>query len=174
MMMMTAKVNIKKILIALVAVAALIIALVSFTGKEGENTDTVATMSDNDSRVQFLESLGWQVTTSPKEASQVKIPTEQTPVYSRYNDLQKSQGYDLSEYAGKNVMRYVYEVNNFPGSGQPVYATVLVYKNKIIGGDITDTGAKGAIQGLKKPEETVPSTVPPTSTTPALTSTPTE
>ena len=172
MMMMTAKVNIKKILIALMAVAALIIALVSFTGKEEENTDTVTTMSDNDSRVQFLESLGWQVTTSPKESGQVKIPTEQTPVYSRYNDLQKSQGYDLSEYAGKTVMRYVYEVNNFSGSGQPVYATVLVYKNKIIGGDITDTGAKGAVQGLKKPEETVPSTVPPTSTTPELSEAP--
>ena len=84
MMMMTAKVNIKKVLIGLVAAAALIIGLISLLG--GNKTEqTVTTMSDNDSRVQFLESQGWQVTTSPKEASQVKIPTEQTPVYSRYN-----------------------------------------------------------------------------------------
>lgn len=172
MMMMTAKVNIKKILIALVAVVALIIALVSLFGKQDTEPATVTTMSDNDSRVQFLQSLGWQVTTSPKEASQVKIPTQDSPVYSRYNDLQKSQGYDLTEYAGKTVMRYVYEVNNFPDAQQPVYATVLVYKNKIIGGDITDTAAKGVVQGLKKPVETAPSTQPPTSTTPALTSEP--
>ena len=166
MMMMTAKVNIKKVLIGLVAAVALIIGLISLLG--GNKTEnTVATMSDNDSRVQFLESQGWQVTTSPKEASQVKIPTEQTPVYSRYNDLQKSQGYDLSQYAGKTVMRYVYEVTNYPNAEQPVYATLLVYKNQIIGGDITNTAAKGAIQGLKKPETTTP-------TTPSETSIPTE
>ena len=135
MMMMTAKVNIKKLLIGLIAAAALIIALVSlFGGNAGSDPAAVTTMSDNDSRVQFLTSQGWEVTTSPKEASQVKIPEEQSPVYSRYNDLQKSQGYDLSAYAGKNVMRYVYEIRNFPGATEPVRATLLVYKNQIIGG----------------------------------------
>lgn len=167
MMMMTAKVNIKKVMIGLIAAVALIIALISLLrGKDTEGA-AVTTMSDNDSRVQFLESQGWQVTTSPKEASQVKIPTEQSPVYSRYNDLQKSQGYDLAQYAGKTVMRYVYEVKNYPNAEQPVYATLLVYKNQIIGGDITDTAAKGAVQGLKKPEGTAP-------TAPTETSTPTE
>ena len=161
MMMMTAKVNIKKLVIGLIALVALVIALSSLLGGKKEET-AVTTMSDNDSRVEFLQSLGWQVTTSPKEASQVKIPTEQSPVYSRYNDLQKSQGYDLTQYAGKNVMRYVYEVSNFPGAEQPVYATLLVYKNKIIGGDITDTAAKGAVQGLKKPDAS-PGEVPPVS-----------
>ena len=171
MMMMTAKVNIKKVLIGLIAAAALIIALVSLLGKNDSEPAAVTTMSDNDSRVQFLESQGWQVTTSPKEASQVKIPQEQSPVYSRYNDLQKSQGYDLTEYAGKTVMRYVYQVNNYPDSDQPVYATLLVYKNKIIGGDVTDTAAKGAVQGLKNPAGTAPTE---TVTTPTESSTPTE
>ena len=162
MMMMTAKVNIKKVLIALIAVVALIIALVSLTGGNKEEPTAVTTMSDNDSRVQFLQSQGWEVITSPKESGQVKIPTEPTPLYSRYNDLQKSQGYDLTQYSGKTVMRYVYEVTNFPNAQQPVYATVLVYKNKIIGGDITDTAAKGAVQGLKKPDAS-PGEVPPVS-----------
>ena len=101
----------------------------------------------------------------------MKIPEEQTPVYSRYNDLQKSQGYDLSQYAGKTVMRYVYEVNNSPDAEQPVYATLLVYKNQIIGGDITNTAAKGAVQGLKKPSSTAPTEAP---TMPSETSAPTE
>ena len=165
MMMMTAKVNIKKVLIALIAAAALIIALISLAG--GRSSDAaVTTMSDNDNRVQFLQSQGWQVTTSPKEASQVRIPQEQSPVYSRYNDLQKSQGYDLSQYAGKTVMRYVYEINNYPDAEQPVYATLLVYKNQIIGGDVTNTAAKGAVQGLKNPNETMP-TVPTESSIPS-------
>ena len=156
MMMMTAKVNIKKLLIALMAAVALIIALISILGGKEAEPSTVAPMSDNDSRVQFLESQGWQVVTSPKEASQVKIPTEQSPVFTRYNELQKNQGYDLSQYAGKNVMRYVYEITNYPGSDQPVYATLLVYKNQNISGDITDTAAKGTVQGLKNPSDTMP------------------
>ena len=155
MMVMTAKVNIKKVLIGLVAAVALILAIIALFGKNDEN-NAVSTMSDNDNRVQFLESQGWQVITSPKESSQVKIPTEMTPVYSRYNDLQKSQGYDLSRYAGKNVMRYVYKVNNYPDAVDPVYATVLVYKNQVIGGDITDTSAGGKVQGFKKNQEKKP------------------
>jgi len=158
MMMMTAKVNIRKVLIALAAVAGLIIALILTLGGGAEPT-AVTTMSDNDSRVQFLQSQGWDVTTSPAESSQVRIPKEMTPVYERYNELQKSQGYDLSQYAGKNVMRYVYRINNFPGATEPVYATLLVYKNQIIGGDITNSAADGAVQSLKKPVQnaTVPS-----------------
>ena len=168
MMMMTAKVNLKKVLIALAAAAAVIVALVLTLGGQDADPAAVTTMSDNDSRVQFLKDQGWEVTTSPVESSQVRIPKEPTPVYQRYNDLQKSQGYDLSQYAGKTVMRYVYQVNNFPGATEPVYATLLVYKNQIIGGDVTNTAAKGAVQGLKgtgnppaaatTPSETAPST----------------
>ena len=167
MIMMTAKVNIKKVLIALVAAAAVIIALISLAGGDDTDPAAVTTMSDNDSRVQFLQDLGWQVTTSPKEASQVRIPSEQSPVYSRYNDLQKSQGYALTQYAGKTVMRYVYEVNNYPNAEQPVYATLLVYKNQIIGGDVTDTAAKGVVQGLKSPDQTMPTTAPTVSSDPS-------
>ena len=159
MMMMTAKINIKKVLIALAAVAGLIIALVLTLGNRSQPT-AVSNMSDNDSRVQFLKAQGWDVTTSPTESSSVRIPKEMTPVYDRYNELQKSQGYDLSQYAGKTVMRYVYQVNNFPGATEPVYATLLVYKNQIIGGDITNTAAKGAVQRLKQPGESTPTTVP--------------
>ena len=155
-----------KKLFAMMLALVMALSLVACGGNDTTTEDTATTMSDNDSRVQFLESLGWQVTTSPKEASQVKIPTEQSPAYSRYNDLQKSQGYDLSQYAGKTVMRYVYEIKNFPGAEQPVYATVLVYKNQIIGGDITNTAAKGAIQGLTKAEPTTPTTTPSETTIP--------
>ena len=59
-------------------------------------------------------------------------------------------------------MRYVYKINNFPGATEPVYATVLVYKNQIIGGDVTNTAAKGAVQGFKMPSA---DTVEPTETT---------
>ena len=151
-MFMTAKVDMKKILIIAGAVVALIIALVLLLGGRGDAASTAAPVSSgNDARVEFLKSFGWDVAASPVESGQVKIPQDQSDVFDRYNALQKSQGYDLSQYAGKTVMRYVYKVNNYPGATDPVHATVLVYKNQIIGGDITDTSATGIMTGFKKP-----------------------
>ena len=158
MMILTAKVDMKKILLILAIAAAVILAVILLFGGEKSETTSALTAPDNDSRVKFLKDLGWDVVTSPKESSLVKIPDQPSDVFNRYNALQKDQGYDLTPYAGKKVMRYVYTVNNYPGATEPVYATVLVYKNRIIGGDITDTDAKGQIRGFKMPKqaETVP------------------
>ena len=175
MMVMTAKVDMKKILLLLAGAAALILSLILLLGGKDDAAETSAPMSSNDARVQFLRDFGWDVTTSPTESSQVRIPKEQSQVFERYNTLQKGQGYDLTQYAGKKVMRYVYRINNYPGATEPVYATLLVYKNQIIGGDVTDTAAKGKIRGFKMPEATVPSTqatVPTTQTTQPDTTTP--
>ena len=153
MMVMTAKVNPKKVMLALAAVAALVLALILLLGGGQEPTQTSApAASSNDQLVKFLTDFGWEVTTSPTESSQVKIPDKTSEMFERYNALQKSQGYDLSKFAGKKVMRYVYKINNYPGATEPVYATLLVYKNQIIGGDVTDTAAKGKIRGFRMPE----------------------
>ena len=151
MMVMTAKVDMKKTLLILAAVAALILALILLMGEKNAAQTSAPAEGSNDSRVQFLKDYGWDVTTSPTQSGRVKIPQETTEVFDRYNALQKSQGYDLSQYGGKTVMRYVYQVNNYPGATEPVYATLLIYKNKIIGGDITDTSSGGHIRPLKQP-----------------------
>ena len=153
MMFMTARVDLKKILLILGAIAALILGAVWLFGEE-EVTTAAPAVSTNEGRVKFLQDFGWQVASSPVESSQVKIPKQSSEVFDRYNQLQKSQGYDLSQFAGKNVMRFVYKIENYPGATEPVYATLLVYKNQVIGGDITDTAAKGQIRGFRMPTGT--------------------
>ncbi len=153
-MFMTAKVDLKKILMIVGAVAAVVIALILLLGNSSDAADTAApAVSGNDARVEFLKGFGWEVAASPTESGQVKIPEQPSEVFDRYNQLQKSQGYDLTQYAGKTAMRYVYKVTNYPGATDPVYATVLVYKNQIIGGDITDTSATGVVQGFQSKEQ---------------------
>ena len=165
MMFMTAKVDLKKIAMVLGAIAAVIIALLLLFGGGAEaQTTSAPAVTNNDARVGFLKGFGWEVTNSPAESSQVRIPENTSEVFERYNRLQKSQGYDQSQYAGKNVMRYVYKVNNFPDATDPVYATVLVYKNQVIGGDITDTSAGGKVQGFKKAQEKTPVAIKPQET----------
>ena len=167
---MTAKVDFKKILLILAAIAGVILALIILLGGGDESAATNApAVSGNDSRVKFLTDHGWEVTTSPTESGQVKIPETSSEVFNRYNALQKSQGYDLSQYAGKTVMRYVYKINNYPGATDPVYATLLVYKNQIIGGDITDTAATGRMHGFKAPGMETPTTQSTTEATAAAT-----
>ena len=150
MMVMTAKVNLKKITLLFGALALVVIALALAFGGRSEPT-SAAPVSDNDGRVQFLKSFGWEVAATPVESGRVKIPAEQSEVFDRYAQLQKSQGYDLAPYAGKTVMRYVYQITNYPNAAEPVYATLLVHKNQIIGGDITNTGPEGRVQGFAMP-----------------------
>ena len=157
MMVMTAKVDIRKVILVLAAVAGVVLALILLLrgGAEEPVAATAApvSMSSNDSRIKFLTDLGWEVPTSPKESGMVRIPEETTEVFERYNALQKSTGYDLTPLAGKSVMRYVYKVNNFPGATEPVYATLLISNNQVIGGDITDTAATGMIHGFQQTEK---------------------
>ena len=149
MMFMTAKVDLKKIALVLGAIVAVILAAVLIFGGGGETQTTAApAVTNNDARVGFLKGFGWEVANSPAESSQVRIPETTSEVFDRYNELQKSQGYDLSRYAGKNVMRYVYEITNYP-SDDRVLAQLFIYSDLLIGGDIHSVNAEGFMHGLR-------------------------
>lgn len=151
MVVMTAKVNKKRILLVLGALIALIVLLCMITGgKEDSAQAEPVSLRTNDARVQYLEDCGWDVVVSPVKTQQVLIPTDSSEVFGRYNALQISQGFDLTKYAGKTVMQYVYEIENYPNASDPVYATLLLYDNRVIGGDVTDTSAGGVVQGLRQ------------------------
>lgn len=160
MFVFTAKLSKPKLFAAgiLLLAAVLLIVLLAVSGG-GESEAPVG--ETNDDRVAYLATFGWSVNAEPTEVQQVRIPdTADNKVFARYNDLQLSQGFDLTQYAGKEVMRYVYEVLNHPDATEPVYAGILVYEGKIIGGDITDTSPNGQIHGFAmpgSPQATVPS-----------------
>ena len=75
MMFMTAKVDLKKIALVLGAIVAVILAAVLIFGGGGETQTTGApAVTNNDARVGFLKGFGWEVSNSPVESSQVRIP----------------------------------------------------------------------------------------------------
>ena len=106
----------------------------------------------NEKRVAFLTGFGWEVNTQPVQIQEVNVPEKDSEVLSRYNELQKSQGYDLCSYAGKRVTRYVYEILNYPDADAPVYATLFVYEGAVIGGDVTNTAPDGPMHGFARPQ----------------------
>lgn len=91
----------------------------------------------NEDRVGFLSQFGWTVNPQCVLEEEVSIPSDFDSVFLGYNELQKEQGLDLSRYKRKKVMHYRYEVTNYPDTDQAVYANILVYRGKVIGGDIS-------------------------------------
>lgn len=159
MMIVSAKVSKRKILTGVVVAALVILLLVVLLRKASSPGSAAAEepvqtteAGTNEARVAFLNSFGWEVRETPVETQEVRVPEEFNDVFTRYNQLQQSQGFDLTEYAGKTVKRYVYAVTNYPDGSPDYYATLLVYKNKIIGGDVTCTSQGGVMQGFAMPQ----------------------
>lgn len=102
----------------------------------------------NEERIEFLSQFGWVVEAAPIETKEVTIPSEFDKVFVGYNDIQKQQGLDLSKYKTKEVTRYTYKVTNYPDSDETVLANILVYRGRVIGGDICSANADGFVLSL--------------------------
>lgn len=139
--------------LAVIAITALFIFIPSYEGsaavmKSNEiRFDKIKTESD---RASFLSQFGYTVEAQPIEKAEVRIPKEFDRVFAAYNDLQKGEGLDLGRYKGKTVTRYTYKVTNYEGYSDTVYANLLVYKNKVIGGDICSADPAGFAHGFTK------------------------
>ena len=102
----------------------------------------------SEDRISFLASFGWTVEAEPVISEDVTIPEEFDSIFASYNELQKKQGLDLSQYKRKTVQHYRYKVTNFE-SGETVYANLLIYRGKVIGGDISSATMNGFVYGFK-------------------------
>ncbi|MFR2157920.1 MAG: DUF4830 domain-containing protein [Evtepia gabavorous] len=80
----------------------------------------------NADRVAFLGGYGWIVSQEPAAVEDIRLPDTFDASYDEYLSLQKSQGFDLSQYAGKTVKRYTYQVSNYPGLQENIWASLLL------------------------------------------------
>lgn len=93
-----------RIFLLAAAVLLLLLVLIDVTGF-GRDALSVAVPLSSDSdmaRAEFLSAYGWEVSSVPEEVCEVTIPGIFDGVYNTYNDLQRSQGFDLLDYRGKN------------------------------------------------------------------------
>ena len=66
------------------------------------------------------------------------------------NEIQKEQGLNLLKYKRKKLTRYTFEVKNYEGYDGRVLANVLVYRGKVVGGDICSADIDGFVHGFEK------------------------
>jgi len=152
--MFTAKVTRRKLIGAGVVIGLLLCAIVvavAARGNDDESALASVTVADNEARVAYLASLGWDVAADPIVSEEVRLPPDFDEVYLRYNALQEEAGFDLNAYKNKRVMHYAYEVLNYPTGQQDVRLNLLVYKNRVIGGDVMSLALDGFMHGLVVP-----------------------
>ncbi len=108
----------------------------------------------SDEYISFLAGYGWEVKDEAKEECEVTLPKTPNKVISRYNELQLSQGFDLTPYFGKKVKRVSYKITNYPDTDEDVYANLIIFDGKIIGGDICTRRLSGFMHGFKLTDST--------------------
>ena len=147
-----------------VVAAALILTL---AGRAVAASAEVKNIRTNDDRLAYLGGLGWQVSPQPIATEELLIPEEFDDSYQGYLALQKDQGFDLTQYKGKRVKRYTYQLTNYPTQAEPVQIALLIYKNKVVGGQIQSSSGS-FLHGLTLPEAAQESGAPSPSPSPAM------
>ena len=144
MLIWTAKFSRKKATAAVILMGVVMAALIVLTGRAPDEPDiSQPRLSTNEERVAYLQSLGWEVEPEPIETLQFLLPAELEEPYRSYNELQLSQGFDLSACCGKQVSRCTYTVKNYPDRPEGVQANLYICEEAPVAGDVCASGARG-------------------------------
>lgn len=146
-------------LVGLIALIAVVPSYVSNSGIIQAGVSNIDGQSYNYDRIKsredaadFLAQFGWSVDAASCSVQEVTLPSEFDKVFTGYNEIQRAQGLDLSKYKKKKITRYTFEVTNYNGYEGRVLANVLVYRNKVIGGDICSADVSGFVHGFELPK----------------------
>ena len=155
MIIVTARIPKRKLLAggitALCCCAAVAVALIlTLSGRAVTASAEVKHIRSNDDRLAYLSGLGWQVSLQPIATEELLIPEQFDDSYAGYLKLQEDQGFDLSRYCGKRIKRYTYQLTNYPTQDEPMQIALLIYKNRVIGGQI-QSASGSLLHGLILP-----------------------
>ena len=154
MLIWTAKFSRKKAVAAVILMGVVMAALIILVGRAPDEPEIpLPKVTNNEERVAYLQSLGWEVEPEPIETLQFLLPPELAEPYLSYNELQLSQGFDLAKCCGKQVARYTYAVTNYPGRPVGVQANLYICEELPVAGDVCSSGANGFQLPLIRGEE---------------------
>lgn len=101
----------------------------------------------NEDRIAFIEGFGLKVSGEPVREETFTMPDDFDRIISGYNQIQRTQGLDLTKYARKRVTHYAYQVMNYDYDGT-VYVNLIVYRGRIIAADISSVDGGGFVCAL--------------------------
>ncbi len=123
---------------------AFLAGLILLTGACRRSEPEPPLLESNTDRIAYLTSLGWQLREEPAETLHLQLPEDLSdPGCAAYQQLQLSQGFDLLPFAGKQVVRYTYAVENYPGRSDSVQLNLYCCNGAVIAGDVMAPGENG-------------------------------
>ncbi|MCC8073455.1 MAG: DUF4830 domain-containing protein [Clostridiales bacterium] len=143
MKILTLKLKPKMIFGIILAVTGVVVIALTFVSNRVEESKSVSasiSASTNEERVDYLSGFGWEVE-EEFETKELTIPQRWNDVYIDYNEVQENQGFDLTDYKGRNVTLYTYTITNYKDINEGIVADMLVCDGILIGGDICNTSA---------------------------------
>lgn len=152
MFIFTARFSKKRFVLILLLAAVTAIAILAAARCGQNGTEDIPQLSGNAERVEYLRTWGWEVEPEPLETFQLLLPKPLSKQYADYNDLQQSQGFDLTECCGKQVTRYTYSVTNYPDRADGVQVNLYVCEGAPVAGDVIASGTDGFQAGLRCPQ----------------------
>ena len=111
---------------------------------ECENGEYSAVLSGDNGEELFAFQFSKEIEEKVYE-KQVCIPSEFSKTYQEYNELQLSQGLDLSLYKGKECTLSVFSLKNYTIDYKKAYMTILSIDDTVIGGHISTFENKSEI-----------------------------
>lgn len=140
------------IMVALVLVGIILLASAHSKAEQlsqqTENSSTIINVKNETDRTRYLAQFGWEVQSPALSHDTVVIPRTFSDVFEEYNNLQKQQGFDLSDYSGLEVEMYTYKITNYK-TDEEVVAQLYVRNNTVVGGDVHSTALDGFMVGIK-------------------------
>ena len=117
--------------------------------EETVETVSFSRVKTDEDRLKLLTDLGWKTTGEVVEEESFTLPETFDRVLLGCNEIQKDQGLDLTRYRKKKVTRYTYEITNYPDYEGRVYANLIVWRGRVIAGDISSADPMGFVRGLE-------------------------
>ncbi len=133
-----------------VLVGAIVISNSGTVAASASGSINFGNIKTNDDRLEFISQFGINVSGEPKESVTFSVPEDFDKVISGYNELQKSQGLDISKYKNKKVTRYTYEIDGYGDYQGSVNVNLIVYRNTVIACDVSSADPSGFVEPLIK------------------------
>lgn len=147
MIYLSVRVKSLKFIGTIICIAAILGLSFAFMGKSGAikaiNPKIITT---SEQRYTFLRNCGLEAINEIEE--DIIIPPVFNETFNDYNSMQIAAGYNLERFKGKTLKKYSYEIKNYPNVIENVIASVIVYKDRIVGGDISLLETDGFSHGL--------------------------
>jgi len=132
---------------------AALVAIVFFTTSEATAFASSSAVDfdgikTNEDRLKFISQFVDGVSGEPSESETFSVPENFDRIMLAYNEIQKSQGLDITKYKNKKVTRYTYEVEKWGTDEIPAFVNLIVYRNKVIACDISSKDPTGFVKPL--------------------------